>query len=488
MAGRKFSATKKQSSMKKKKNKKRVVIFSLLILSFFLLTSYFLLVFIQAKKLFSGLSNNQPQTFIKNFNGWQKLTPFFKNFNQFLADFVGQDKEKTYFVLLQNNLELRPSGGFMGSYAKLKFKKGSLAGFSVQDIYVPDGQLKGHVQPPWPIQEAFQQGFWKLRDSNWEPDFPLAAKTIHWFFEKGGEEKSDGLIALNFLVIENLLKIFGPCHLSDYQSLITADNFYQIAQKEAEKDFFPGSTQKKDFLSALAKQLIFKLQNANLKQSLQLIKIVKKSLDEKQILLNFNHPQLQQYILSQNWDGGLKRQFRDSDKYMSDYLSLVETNLGANKANLYVQRKVSQEINFENNILEEKLMINYFNNSPEERPNDENFWGGVYENFLRVFIPLEAKNIKIKINEQDFKGRTEIKEYEDKKIKSVGFFVEVAPLLEARVKIEYNKKLTHPTPGVKYILEIQKQPGVEAYQQTIKFLPKNKTLEKNIKTDITLNF
>ena len=33
----------------------------------------------------------------------------------------------------------------------------------IKDIYVPDGQLVGHVDPPLPIQQAFGQGWWKLR-------------------------------------------------------------------------------------------------------------------------------------------------------------------------------------------------------------------------------------------------------------------------------------------------------------------------------------
>ncbi len=85
----------------------------------------------------------------------------------------------------------------MGSYAKLIFLNGGLKDFIVQDIYVPDGQILGHVDPSWPIQTAFKHGFWKLRDSNWDPDFPTASKQIQWFFEKGGEKPVDGLIAIN---------------------------------------------------------------------------------------------------------------------------------------------------------------------------------------------------------------------------------------------------------------------------------------------------
>ena len=310
----------------------------------------------------------------------------------------------------------------------------------MQDIYVPDGQLKGHIDPPWPIQTAFQQGWWKLRDSNWEPDFPLSSEQISWFFEKGGEEKNNGLIAINLLFIKDLLEIIGPVNLSDYDQQITNDNFILITQKQVEKDFFPGSTQKKDFLSALAHQLILKLKNLNPRQSLQLIKVMKKNLDEKQILLSFNNPALQEYPPLEDWTGALKRKHQDTKKQITDYIYIVDTNLGSNKANGYVERKVEQEIYFdEAGLLKEKLKISYVNDSPEERPNYKDFWGGLYENFLRVLLPIEVENIVVKINGEVLQGRIDIKEYRDKNIKSVGFFIEVPPLSEVQVEIEYEK-------------------------------------------------
>jgi hypothetical protein len=414
----------------------------------------------------------------------------FKKVSPILSDLAGFDHQKTYFVLLQNNFELRPSGGFMGSYAKIKFKNGGLENVLIQDIYVPDGKLENHVDPPWPIQTAFQQGWWKLRDSNWEPDFPLASEQIQWFFKKGGEEKIDGLIAVNFLVVKDLIKIFEPIDLADYNLQITSENFYQITQQQAEKDFFPGSTQKKDFLSALSKQLILRLKSMNHHQSLQLIKVLKKSLNEKQILISLNNPDANKLLKQLNWDGTIKRNYQDGENLIADYIYIVDTNLGANKANLYVEKRVEQKIDINKNLVKEKLKINYVNNSPEERPNYEDFWGGLYENFLRILLPIEAENIRVNVNDQSLEDKIEIKEYKDKKIKSIGFFVEVPPLSETNVEISYEKKFTakkdpvlqlRPTPGVKYILEIQKQPGIESYPHIIK--TKKWQIEKNIRSD-----
>ncbi|KKU82477.1 MAG: hypothetical protein UY10_C0032G0013, partial [Microgenomates group bacterium GW2011_GWA2_47_8] len=55
----------------------------------------------------------------------------------------GFDGQKTYLILLQNSMELRPAGGFIGSIATLGIEDGFMETPVVQDVYALDGQLKG---------------------------------------------------------------------------------------------------------------------------------------------------------------------------------------------------------------------------------------------------------------------------------------------------------------------------------------------------------
>ncbi|MFA5025872.1 MAG: DUF4012 domain-containing protein, partial [Candidatus Shapirobacteria bacterium] len=57
-----------------------------------------------------------------------------------LPELLGLDgKRREYMVLLQNENELRPSGGFIGSYAIMGFEGGKFLGFEVKDVYEADG-------------------------------------------------------------------------------------------------------------------------------------------------------------------------------------------------------------------------------------------------------------------------------------------------------------------------------------------------------------
>ncbi|MBX4206107.1 DUF4012 domain-containing protein, partial [Candidatus Microgenomates bacterium] len=94
---------------------------------------------------------------------------------------LGMDKPKTYLVLVQNNLELRPTGGEIGAFALVSFDHGKLTDIKVTDVSVADGQLVGKVDPPESLKKSLgESNFW-FKDSNWDPDFIVSAQKAEWF-------------------------------------------------------------------------------------------------------------------------------------------------------------------------------------------------------------------------------------------------------------------------------------------------------------------
>ncbi len=448
------------------------------------------------KNLYVGIITNQPENFDKNYQAVRKKTQHWGkafDFIDLIPEITGKNGPKTYFILLQNNMELRPTGGFMGSYAKIKFRGGGMEEIAVQDIYVPDGQITGHVDPPLPIQMAFKQGWFRLRDANWDPDFPSSAKTIAWFFEKGNEEKADGIIAINLNLVEELFAVTGPINLVDYGLKVDRNNFYQIAQEHAEKDFFAGSTQKANIMSALVKAMIAKLKDLNSGQLPALAKIIYKNLQERQILIYMTGSKIAEVFKKANWDGSMKKLIL-TENGLNDYFYLVESNLGANKANLYIERKVEQEIIISNNnSIHKRTKIYFKNESKYFTPVKPGFWGGDYINFLRVYFPASAQEIAVNIDGEKI-GENDLffEKKENLNIRGVGFFVKVPAKSEKEVTVDFkipanfssNKKTD-------YFLTIQKQPGIKElpYKLTITNFVFEKLLREDteIKAEILYN-
>lgn len=309
-----------------------------------------------------------------------------------LPQIVALDGKKSYLVLLQNNMELRPGGGFIGSYAQVDFDHGKLANIKVDDIYNLDGNLKDHVEPPVEIKNDLGQKDWFLRDSNFDPDFPTNAKLADFFYSKEAGVKVSGVIALNLSASQKLLAAIGPLNLSDYQERIDANNLFERAIAHAEVSFFSGSQAKRNFLTALETELfnnIFFLPKQNWPD---IINAVGQSLDEKQMMIYFSDPTLFSYVNGQGWSGLLPRQAQEGVGERHEFLAISEANFGANKVNYYLQRDISLETRVgKEGEMGHTLKIHYTNTSQTD------VWpGGQYKNRFRVYLAGGSKLISAK--------------------------------------------------------------------------------------------
>ncbi len=447
-----------------------------------------------------------------------------KPFTPYASDLMGAKKPVTYLVLLENEYEMRANGGFFGSYAVITHtpsssppsqgeKCGSLPcegegsgwGVRFQDIYVPDGQIAGHVDPPAPIQTAFKQGWFRLRDADWEPDFPTAATTIRWFFDKGGEINPDFLVTLNLSTIKKIMAITGDISLPDYRLTINQDNLYSLLQSQSEIGFFPGSTQKHDVLTAVGKALFNKLNSLGPKQYLAIANILLDQLNKENILINAQDPTIQNVIVNQNWAGQILNVKCKILNCLNDTYLLVETNMGANKANCCTDRLTKHTITSSDNFVHHLVNLTFTNNSPLENPSPPRFYGGNYISYLRFYIPPNAENIQVSAHPTLPKTLTEypkpffgnispppplnLRGGPEEVIQTprygfteIGFFHLTAAGTQSTVDISYDLPK-----GQTYQLNLLKQHGFETSPQEINLFGKNYStnLESNYSLSTT---
>ena len=382
----------------------------------------------------------------------------------------------TYLVLLQNNTELRATGGFPGSYVKVIFENGALKSMSVQDLYQPDGQLLGHVEPPYPIQEAFLQGWFKLRDANWDPDFAKAAATMDWFFERGGETKIDGIVAVNLGLLTRWLEIMGPVKVMPFNETVNARNLYSLAQTYAETRVFDNVTLKKEFIGAAGWALWERTKDAGWIKMLKLGALIVDQLNKKQILLWTKDQGIQKDIVNIRWDGGLTSGWDGS----GDYLYIVDSNLGANKADCCIARQVKLNVEKNSNESHGTIYLKWQNeNSPQG--SGPVSWGGVYNDYVRVVLPKSSVNVlKVKVGNkvlreataEDFSMPNSLRKnksldmyvVEDRStgtesLQIVGFWLPTIDIGNAETaEIELVSKRNPPG---KYKLWVKRQPGVD---------------------------
>lgn len=412
------------------------------------------------------------------------IIPFFPHLNYFL----GLSSPRTYLVLLQNNTELRANGGFAGSYAKILLTPKQCSSFiclpdlnlSVSDIYVPNGQLVGYVEPPLPIQQAFQHGTWELANADWDPDFPTAANSLRWFFDKGGEINPDVLATLNLNTVKQSLQIIGPLSLPDYQAEINADNFYQFLQSQIETDFFPGSTKKSDLLTTTIKSLKNKFTHLNIFQYAKILNLVARELNRQNILLNSRDIDIQTFLEKRHFAGALLP--GNLDTYL-----LVETNLGANKANCCTVTTTNHTITQNDSDYTHTVNLQIENRSPSANPNPPLYFGGHYLAYLRFYIPATAHSIDITSLPSSPAGELnlffddQIHYQTSHNLLEIGFYHPTAAGTTSSINLTYHTATgSAQTP---YSLKLLKQNGVPASQTTLNY--QGYTLSTDLSSGLT---
>ncbi|MBI4035031.1 MAG: DUF4012 domain-containing protein [Candidatus Chisholmbacteria bacterium] len=372
--------------------------------------------------------------------------------------------KKTYLVLLQNNGELRPTGGFIDAIALMTVESGRLLDLEFINVYSADSQLQGQVDPPPPIKTYLGETNWYLRDANWDPDFPSTARQAEWFIDKELHRDVHGTLALNLFVLEELLKVLGDVHLSDINQTLTSTNLFDRAQTFHQLNLTSTTSTPADIFSPTLQALYQKLPQAEPTTWFNLAVSLRNLLNQKHLLFSPLDPQLVPLIQSRGWDGSLSPPPPASDS--ADFLGIYEANVGINKANFFVTRNLHHQLRvFKEDHLLATTIIHYQNTS-----SSTTWPAGNYKNYLRFYLPAGSTLQEITINDQVI-PTDQITLTTEHTRTVVGFLVTVPSQSESTVTVNYQLpiKLTFdPNHKSLYTLFIPKQSGTRPDPLTVK--------------------
>jgi hypothetical protein len=405
---------------------------------------------------------SMPQKVGKELDGVREKLDLLSEMMEVLPEMVGASGvRKDYLVLLQNETELRPGGGFIGSLGFLSFESGHLMGFEVKDVYEADGQLKGHVEPPEEIKNYLGEAGWYLRDANWDADFTVASEKIKWFLQKELGREVDGVIGINLAVAKGILGAMGEVEVPDFGETVNKDNLYEQAEFWAEAKFFPGSSQKASFLGGLSRQMFEEIKILSTEKQLALVMEMVDLLQKNEIQISIDEAKVADKMASFGWDGAMWTGECGKDNCLADYLYIVEANVGVNKANYFLYRNIEQLVEISQRSVARVLKINY-----ENTALNDSWPGGDYKNYMRVYLPLGANLAQVVLKDGNNPAVKKVYTDNEMKIKQVGNkkelgFLMTVPVGEKRIlEIRYSSVI-NLTGGERfsYLGYIQKQSG-----------------------------
>jgi len=335
-----------------------------------------------------------------------KLVGAAKDYAAISSLLLGREGPKRYLILFQNSSELRPTGGFIGTYGLVEIENGGLKNMQVEGIYDADGQLVVNVVPPKPIQHIATS--WSTHDANWFLDFPTSAQKITWFFERTGKGKVDGVMTLNIEVIERLLELTGPVEIKQYGLFLSSSNFRDEIQYEVEAAYDKKLNKPKKVLADFTPLFLERLLEASKEKNKELISVLINALEEKYIMLYFNDDRVQGFFEKQGWGGRIiesriknpargarsdsetrREASQGRQELNNDYLAVAHSNIGGYKTDKYMED--SADYNIE--IQDDGSMIGNLTVRRKHNGGNSKYWWYNRKNtdYVKIYVPAGAE-------------------------------------------------------------------------------------------------
>jgi len=344
--------------------------------------------------------------------------------------------QKNYLVLLQNNYEMRPGGGFITGYGELSMRMGMPSNLSFFNSY--DIDTNDYITPPYPHEELLKNEWYQgysFRDANWSPHSPdNAASLLEFYQQKFPEKEVDGIVVVNFSLIEALVGQLGGIELNG--KTITQENLFKVLT-DSVNDVDRHSEEALANRKSILPQLIGPLMSQIKRHPFKARSVLVEGLNHKNIYMWMANDRMQSKLEARGWANTLTL------PEASDFLAVNVANLGAKKTDRYLLKEVHHHVNLKADVPELTTAIKL------HFPGQKNVYADDYKGYLRLYLPGGAE---ITQNPDD----TRIEEEGDFKVLGKIIKVEAGQTLNLSFTYQLPRSLLNNN---EYRLKLHKQSG-----------------------------
>ena len=324
---------------------------------------------------------------------------------QVLPQMAGIDGPRRYLILAQNEDELRATGGFISGTGVVVVENGRILSLDFGDAYgVDDLAGKPYEEyPPQPLYELMQLDYFLFRDANYWPDFPTSAEKAMSLYEYGQDYPPlDGVVAIDQHFLELLLGGLGPAAIPELRLEVSADTLIE----DLRASWGDGAGENADwwrtrkaFLGLFAAAILQQLESGDFSGAnpKALLLNMAQAVRGKHLQIYMQNPVEAAVLDEIDWDGRLEN---DAGQ---DFLLVLDTSMGFNKSNIYVEREIDYAVQLlADGTAVADLNIDYTHTGTNTgQPCDQNVtYKGVtnylqiadkcYFNYLRVYTPPQS--------------------------------------------------------------------------------------------------
>jgi hypothetical protein len=300
-------------------------------------------------------------------------------------EILGGNGPRTYLVEQMDPAELRGGGGFIGTYSILTADQGSLKlvrSGSINSIDNPRPNLgqSAYVAPPPALRELIGRSGWTLEDSNFFADFVANARAGETLLQHQIGVHVDGVIAIDPTTIADLLLVTGPVAVPGFGVTVQSDGFvanlFQLEESANRK------ANRKDFIAQVGNALFTKVSELSSTKLTDLVDTLNKAAQARHLQAYFNNVDAESQMDTYGWSGTV------NPAKSSNFFLENEANLGATKANFYIQRSFELTTQRSASGIHVDVKVTLTDTTPIDFPG-----GSQYRGYVRFFVGSSATGL-----------------------------------------------------------------------------------------------
>ena len=276
-----------------------------------------------------------------------------------VPDLIGSKKPVRYLLILQNETEMRSSGGLLTAYGNLEFNNGEVGDVFLTDMWNLESYLSFDLGVDVGYRNIYGQlylmehgcgsAYLRAQDSGIYPDLHESMGILKDYYDIARHYNPDKFPEYDYVLIvnnsfaETLIGLLQPLNVEGFGD-VTADKLYDFIKAQTDSPENYGDPNRKDIIKDIANAAKKKILDFGVADMPKVINAVIKSIQAKDLAIaSFKDDSVQQYLDKYNLSA------RTVQNFDGDYLQVNEAQNCSLKLNRWMRDEVNQTIFIEDN-------------------------------------------------------------------------------------------------------------------------------------------
>lgn len=368
----------------------------------------------------------------------------------------GSEGARRYFLAIPTPVELRGSGGMIGSFGELTTSEGRLRldrlGRTRELNLGGQGDRLLSGPPDYMGRYGRFEPARTWQNVTMSPDFPSVARVIGELYPQSGGQPIDGVLSVDPVGLTALLKLTGPVRVPEWPEPLTATNAGDILLRQQYERY--DRIEREEFLASTARAVFDRLTSGSLPAPAAVGAALAPAIRGRHLML-FSTRKDEQRLFERLGAAGAMPPIR------GDFVGAVIQDASASKIDLFLERSLRYRANFDpaTGRVQAEAVVELQNRAPSSGLPSNLIGGGngptgPGENrlYLSLYSPLAFKNAELD-------GRPLLLESERELGRNVySTFITIPPGQSATLRVTLSGSVPA---GPDYRLDVASQPAVD---------------------------